>query len=238
MTLKHTLLVLAVAAAHSSAVFAQDATPPREASLAIGYVGTTGNTDTQTFNAEFLMTLRSAPWTHNIKLQALGSAEDSETKAERYFLEDKSDYALDDQQYLFGKGSYLDDRFSGYSYQATVAGGYGRYLINNDSYNLQAFAGLGYRQNELVLGDAEGEGIVTLGEKFEWNISDNSKFVQSLTSDVGEELTISIFEMGLESQIIGGIATKIAFQARNISEVPVGRKKTDTQTSVSLVYKF
>lgn len=238
MKMTKALLVLAVVAAQSSAVFAQDDTPPLEASLGLGYVGTTGNTDTTTFNAEFLMTLRSAPWTHNLKFQALGSQENSLTKAERYFLEDKSDYALDDQQYLFGKGSYLDDRFSGYGYQATVAAGYGRYLINNDTLNLQAFGGLGYRQNDVIDADAEGEGIVTLGEKLEWNISDNSKLVQSLTSDIGEELTLSIFEVGLESQVVGGIAMKVAFQARNISEVPVGRKKTDTQTSVSLVYSF
>lgn len=233
---KYALLVLAVAAS-SSAVFAQNE-PPREASIALGYVGTSGNTDTTTFNAELTLTLRSAPWTHNLKLQALGSQENSVTKAERYFLEDKSDYALDDLQYMFAKGSYLDDRFSGYSYQATASLGYGRYLIRNDMFTLEGFGGLGYRQSEEVEGEKIGEGVVSLGEKFAWNISDVTKLVQSLTSDIGEDLTISIFEVGLESQIIGGISTKIAFQARHISEVPEGNKKTDTLTSVSLVYSF
>src|SRR5688572_14759278 len=103
MKLKHALLMLAVVTAQTSAVLAQDAEPPREASLGLGYVGTTGNTDTTTFNAEFLLTLRADSWTHNVKFQALGSQENSVTEAERYFLEDKSDYSLDDVQYLFGK---------------------------------------------------------------------------------------------------------------------------------------
>jgi putative salt-induced outer membrane protein len=236
MRLQQRIVVLAIGALCSVSALAQD--KPREASIALGYVGTTGNTDTSTFNAEFLMKLTSAPWVHNIKMQALGSQDNSITKAERYFLEDKSDYNLDENQYLFGKASYLDDRFSGYSYQATAAAGYGRYLIKNDTYALQAFGGLGYRQSDVINGDSNGEAIVTVGEKFEWAISDSSKFVQSFTSDIGDELTLSIFELGLESQIVGSVATKIAFQARNISEVPAGRKKTDTQTSISLVYAF
>jgi putative salt-induced outer membrane protein len=241
MRLQKNLALLATTTATvllSSAAFAQDPPPPREASIALGYVGTTGNTDTATFNAEFLLTLRSAKWTHNMKAQALGSQQSSQTTAERYFLENKSDYNLDEMQYLFGKASYLDDRFSGYSYQATGSVGYGRYLIKNDTFSLQAFGGVGYRQVEIVNGDSNGEAIVTVGEKLEWVISDSSKLVQSFTSDIGSDLTLSIFELGLESQIVDRIATKIAFQARNISDVPVGRKKTDTQTSISLVYAF
>lgn len=224
------------ACAIAGPVFAQET--GIDASLALGYVGTTGNTDTSTFNLEFLATLPVENWTHNLKLQGLGSQENSRTKAERYFLEDKSDYNLDADQYLFGKGSYLDDRFSGYSYQATLAAGYGRYLIKSDNLSLQGFGGAGYRQSDVVNGASDGEGIVTLGEKLEWTLGASSKLVQSLSSDIGADLTLSIFEIGLESQIIDRIATKIAFQARNISEVPVGNKKTDTQTSVSLVYSF
>jgi putative salt-induced outer membrane protein len=236
MKRKLTMLGIALLAAHSGATLAQE--KPREASFALGYVGTTGNTDTSTFNAEFLLTLRDAPWTHNVKFQALGSQENSRAKAERYFLEDKSDFALDADQYVFGKGSYLDDRFSGYSYQATGTAGYGRYLVRQDNFTLEGFGGLGYRRSELVSGLSNGEGILTVGQKLGWSISDSSKLVQSFSSDIGNDLTLSIFEVGLESQIIDRIATKIAFQARNISEVPLGNKKTDTQTSVSLVYSF
>ncbi len=236
MKFTQALLVLAVLAAHVQIVQAQE--DPFAASVSLGYVGTTGNTDTTTFNSEALLTLRSEDWTHNGKFQALGSQENSTTKAERYYLEDKSDYNLDADQYLYLKGSYLDDRFSGYGYQATGTAGYGRYLLRSDNLTLQGFGGAGYRQNDIINGPSDGEGIVTVGEKLDWVISSNAKLVQSFTSDIGEQLSISFFELGLETNIVGQITTKIAFQARNISEVPVGKKKTDTQTSVSLVYSF
>jgi putative salt-induced outer membrane protein YdiY len=236
MTCKRTLLSLLLLA--SGPLLAQDERP-YDASISLGYVGTTGNTETSAFNTEALLTLRSAPWTHNFKFQGLGAQENETTTAERYFLEGKSDRAIDDRHYLFGKGSYTDDRFSGFDYQATAAVGYGLFLLRDDVFSLEAFGGPGYRQSKLkVDGTEEGEGIISLGENFSWQLGASSALTQSFNSDIGEELTVSRFEIGLVSTIIDRVATKIAFQARNISEVPVGNKKTDTQTSVSLVYTF
>jgi len=209
-----------------------------EASVALGYVSTSGNTDTTTFNSEMLLTYRIDRWTHNGKFQGLGSQENSVTKAERYYLEEKSDFSLDELQYLYFKGSYTDDRFSGLEYQAAVSAGYGRYFLKNETFSLQGFAGTGYRQNAITNAGSEGEIIFTLGENFSWEISDNAALTQSFITDIGDELTVSRFEIGLVSNIIDRVATKIAFQARNTSEVPIGRKKTDTLTSVSLVYTF
>lgn len=209
-----------------------------DASIAFGYVGTSGNTDTDTYNLEFLLSLEQEKWLHSLKFQALGSQENAQAKAERYYLEDKSDYNLDDEQYLFIKGSYTDDRFSGFNYQAALSAGYGRYLLKDDTWELQGFGGVGYRQNDEINGVSEGEVILSLGEKLSWNISDNAALTHSFTAEIGDIRTVTIFEVGLETNIIGDITTKLAFQARNNSDVPVGRDKTDTLTSVSLVYSF
>src|SRR5690606_2724659 len=105
-------------------------------------------------------------------------------------------------------------------YQASAAAGYGIFLLRDDVLSLETFGGPGYRHNELLDGTSEGEMIVSLGENFSWQISGSSALTQSFTSEIGEELTVSRFEIGLISNIIDRIATKIAFQARNISEVP------------------
>ena len=84
----------------------------------------------------------------------------------------------------------------------------------------------------------EGEIMFTLGHNLAWRISETARLTQSFLSDIGDEVTVSRFEVGLESNIIDRLATKIAFQARNNSKVPVGNKKTDTLSSVSLVYSF
>lgn len=234
---KFALLPLAILAATSVSVSAQEE-KNYDASISFGYVGTSGNTDTDTYNTEILYTLNTERWVHNVKFQALGSQENAQAKAERYYLQDKSDFNLDDDQYLFLKGTYTDDRFSGFDSQATVSGGYGRHLINNDRFELQGFGGIGYRENKIINAGSEGEVIFTLGEEFNWAISDNAALTQSFNTEIGEKRTVSVLELGLETNIIGDITTKIAFQARNNSDVPVGREKTDTLTSISLVYSF
>lgn len=209
-----------------------------DASFSLGYVGTSGNTETESFNTEALLTYRTTDWTHNLKFQALGSNKNGTTDAERYYLQDKSDYGLDDDSYLFGKFTYSDDRFSGFDSQTSVSAGYGRYLVRRDNLKVQGYGGVGYRENDVTDGDSVGETILSLGQDLAWKISDASKLVQSLTSEIGEDTTITKFAIGLETNIIGNIATKIAFEAKNTSEVPAGRENTDTLTSISLVYTF
>jgi putative salt-induced outer membrane protein len=209
-----------------------------DARISLGYVSTSGNTDTTTFNTELLLKYVVERWTHNAKFQGLGSQENNTTRAERYYIENKSDFALEGDHYLYGKGSYLDDRFSGFNYQATVSAGYGRWLIRDDRLELEGFGGAGYRQNAIINAGNEGEAIFTLGQNLAWRISDSARLTQSFITDIGDELTQSRFEVGLESNIIDSLATKISFQARNTSKVPVGNEKTDTLTSVSLVYSF
>lgn len=235
MTARKLILAFACAALAGGAHAQEE---PVTASIALGYVGTTGNTETTTFNTEMLLTLRTENWTHNGKFQALGSQENDVTTAERYYLEEKSDYNIDEDQYVYGKGTYTDDRFSGFDYQAMLGAGYGRHLIRRDDFDLQAFGGPGYRENAISDGDNVGEGVLSLGENLTWRISDSAALTQSFITDIGEELTVSKFDIGLETNIVGNITTKVSFQARHISEVPVGTEKTDTMTSVSLVYNF
>ena len=219
--------------------FAQDDETPYDASISLGYVGTTGNTEITTLNTQFLLTYREADWTHNFEFSGLSSRENGIGKAERYFIGDKSDYALmNENQYLYVQASYTDDRFSGFDYQAIASLGYGQYFIRNDSLTLEGFTGVGYRQNDAKLGGADGEAVFTLGESFDWEISPNSSVTQRFTADIGDKRTVTRFEIGLVSNIIDRIATKIAFEVRNTSDVPPGIKKTDTQTSISLVYTF
>lgn len=219
--------------------FAQDDERPYDASVSLGYVGTTGNTEITTLNTKFLMTYREADWTHNFEFSGLSSRENGVGKAERYFIGNKSDYALmDEDQYLYAQASYTDDRFSGFNYQALATLGYGQYFIRDDRFTLEGFTGVGYRQNDTNLTGTEGEAVFTLGEGFDWEISDASSITQSLTAEIGDKRTITKFEIGLVSNIMGRIATKIAFEARNTSDVPPGIEKTDTQTSISLVYTF
>ncbi len=224
----------------NNSTFGQDEKEqPYDASVALGYVGTSGNTDVTTVNTEFLLTYFDEKWTHNFEYSSLASSENNAGRAERYFIGNKSDYALmDEDKYLYVQASYTDDRFSGFAYQAIVSAGYGQYIVEGNGKELQGFLGIGYRENDSKITGSEGETVLTLGEEYDWMISETSALTQSIAFDIGDKRTITTFEIGLESNIIDRISTKIAFQYRNNSDVPLGIDKNDTQTSISLVYTF
>lgn len=235
-------LVYAIALMLPAGLSAQESKPANEGSVSLGYVGTTGNTESQTFEGQFRYLMRREAWVHNFEFSSLYAEQEEEINGERYFVQGKSDYQITETDYAFAKLSYTDDRFTGYDFQATASFGYGHHFYDRDDLSLETYFGAGYRYNRLPdIGfgaDGEEEAIFTLGENFEWEMSESTKLTQSLTSEVGEELTVSRFDIGLVSQLVGNLATKIGFQVRHISEVPPDRENTDTQTTVSLVYSF
>ncbi len=156
----------------SNLTFAQDAEErPYDSSISVGYVGTSGNTEITTLNTEYLLTYFDENWTHNFEFSALSSREDGTGKAERYFIGNKSDYALmNEDQYLYAQASYTDDRFSGFDYQAIATLGYGQYFMRGNGKDLQGFIGLGYRQNDSKTTGSEGEAVITLGEEYDWSL--------------------------------------------------------------------
>ncbi len=227
-----------MASSGASSTMPQEVEKNFDGNFSFGYVGTSGNTDTTTVNGELQLEIRHGSWVHKPKFQSLAAQENEETKAERFYIENKTDFNVNDDTFVFGKISYTDDRFSGFEFQSALSAGYGRHLLMQPGAELQIFAGGGVRYNNVIDAGTEAEIIFSLGQDLNWTVSSSTKLVQSLAIDVGTDLTITRLDIALESNIIGQIATRIAFQVRNTSNVPLGRAVTDTQTSVSVVYSF
>ncbi len=205
----------------------------------LGVVTTTGNTETQTINAKAKTVTERKNWRHTVIIESLNSSNESNTTAERYAINGQSDYKLDDQNYFFAMVNYEYDRFSGYDYRISEALGYGRRVIGNPNLSLDLEIGPGARQSKLdTTGDTENEFTVRGAAKLAWKIGDNSTFSQNLSTDVGEDVTISKSVTALTAQVNGSLATKITYTIKNTSDVPAGIKKTDTETAVTLVYVF
>merc|ERR1711964_25825 len=83
---------------------------------------------------------------------------DEETTAEEYQVALESDYKFDEQQYWFVRGSWEDDRFSGYDFESTLSTGYGNrvWQVGERSF-LDLSAGLGYRYNKLEEVNDDGD---------------------------------------------------------------------------------
>ncbi|NOZ53144.1 MAG: DUF481 domain-containing protein [Gammaproteobacteria bacterium] len=204
----------------------------------LGFVSTSGNTETETVNAKAKVTTDRDKWRHRVEASALNSSDAKGTTAERYAITGQSDYKVSKQNYFFGLLSYEKDRFNGYAYRVSEALGYGRRILDGSVVTLDLEIGPGARQSELDNGDSENEFIVRGAAKLGWTISDTSQFSEALTVESGDDATIIKSVTGLTSQLAGSLAMKITYTIKNTSDVPPGIEKTDKETAVTLVYRF
>ena len=204
----------------------------------LGLVIATGNTETKTANGKVDVENDRIDWRHNVIFEVLFSEESEERTAEKYTLTGKTDYKLPEDSFLFAIGTYENDQFSGYDYQLSVALGYGKRLIKQEGLFLDAEIGPGYRYSELADGGNESEGILRLGAELGWEISENATFNQKLSTEIGEESTITKSTTSLTTKINSSLSFKSALDIKHDSGAPEGSKETDTKTSISLVYGF
>jgi len=239
--MKHSISLMISALLISGIASAEEAVPVSlwKASAELGYVSTSGNTNTESLNAKAMVSTDREDWRHKGQITAMNSSEDDVKTAEKYSLTAQSDYKLEGKKnFLFGVIDYENDKFSGYEYRVSESIGYGRRVIENTDLILDLEIGPGARQSKLDNGTTESEGIIRGAAKLEWVVSKTSQFAEALTVEAGDDATITKSVTSLSSKINGSLSMKITYTYKNTSEVPVGIDDTDTETAVTLVYNF
>lgn len=209
-----------------------------QGSVALGYLHTTGNSNTTSLNGKALAGYKSGNWLDSLALTALNASQDDQRTAESYEATGQSDYSLTDSDYVFGMADYLTDRFSGYDRRATEAGGYGRRLVNTDTQQLGVELGVGARQSRFIDGTSDDGVIERFALNYLWKFSDNSNFSENLSIEHGSENTFTQSVTALTANLAGNFALSVSYTVNHNSTVLPGFRNTDTITAVSLVYSF
>ena len=244
--MKKSISLLASALLIASNAYAEDETAKSlwQASAELGYVSTSGNSETDTLNAKAATSTDREEWRHKIEITALkSSSEDalnqSVTTAEKYTLMGQSDYKLEGKNFLFGVINYENDKFSGYDYRISEAIGYGRRVIEDSDLVMDLEIGPGSRQSKVTsTGKTESDALIRAAAKIDWTVSKTSKVGEVLTLEVDEDVTITKSVSSLSSQIEGNLSMKVTYTYKKTSEVPAGVDDTDTETAITLVYNF
>jgi putative salt-induced outer membrane protein len=228
-----------ILATYSLASIAADETPKGVTGAAeFGMVISSGNTDNSTTNGKFEISNDVEKWLHFGSINIVVAETDGITTAERYLLNLKSNYKLDESQFLFTSLSHDVDKFSGFDSQSTFVLGYGRNLFDTKEFKLSAEIGPGYRVSELEAGGNDSVTVFHLGAKSKYEVNDDSHFVGNLSIDSGSDQTITIIDLGYVNKLSKALSLKLGYNYKNSSNVPIGAEKTDTITSVNLLYNF
>jgi len=207
--------------------------------VALGGSRSTGNTETEQVNADIKLAYERGRWTTEVELDYDFASDADGISAQRLAAEAGTEYGLTERTFAFGVVDYVDDRFSGFEYEATIAGGLGYQVINSPDLGLKVSAGPAVRLSKnKVSGEKKSEPGARTEAKFRWRISDAAKFTNATVVTFGTERTISENSSALTMKIMGSLSGRLAYTYRHNSDPPAGKDGTDTLTVASLVYSF
>lgn len=198
-----------------------------------------GNSDNQTLNAKLGLAKESDKWKHSFGAAFLYGKSNGTESARRYEVSGSTGYRLTDRSYLFGSARNERDHFAADEYQWTATGGYGFEAIKNDDTHLTLEIGAGYRwaklQNLRVhQNEAIARGYMDFGHKF----NENTSFYDTLLIEAGSDNTFARNDLGVMVKMTDALALKAGVEVRHNIDVSVGVKKTDTLTTLNVVYGF
>ena len=204
----------------------------------LGFLSTTGNTETESLNINFEMGWNYERWHHRFAGLAVQSSNSGVRTAEAYGLNWQTEYDIDELSYWYGIVAWNKDEFSPYEQQTREAGGYGRRFIMTERHDLSGEIGAGLRQADLRDGTSQDDTIFRLSGEYIWTISETSRFGQTLAIESGSNNTYTEARSRLAVDINSDLALVVSYTIRNNSDVLPGTQKTDTFTAITIEYSY
>jgi putative salt-induced outer membrane protein len=218
----------------------------------LGAVAARGNSESNSANAKLDIASEVERWKHSLYVYQLYGSNDSVTSANRWETRWQSDYKITEPLYWFGGLRYERDHFGAFSYQQSATTGLGYKLIDNDTTKLSVQGGFGIKKSEpqTLVKDESGEVIdrindeavtradVVAGVKFEHALTGNTKVLDTFLAEATSENTFIQNDLSLQVSMSEKLALSVGFGLRQNSSPPPDSKRTDTVTTLSVVYKI
>ena len=232
--------------------FAQTAsTPWLTGSAELGYVSTTGNSQSSNINAKVALAKDTKNWSHSIKLAGIGSSSEAsnngvvsgQRSVEKYNFDYQTDRNLDEVKSLYVFSNYEKDRFSGFDQQTAFGVGYGHKVILKPDQQMQIDVGPAYRINNPIQGSTQSETVLHLGENYFWNFSETAKFEKFFVIDTGSDNTISKLGFAVTANLTGTLGLKLASEWKltdnpGFNAAGVEFEDLDSVTTINITYGF
>jgi putative salt-induced outer membrane protein len=197
-----------------------------------------GNSENESLNVALGGKYTRDKWTHALGFAGNYGNDGDSTTAQRWEVRGQSDYQFTTRAYGFGAVRYEDDRFSGYDYQTSLAGGLGYKLIDSEQTKLWVQGGPGYRFAKLRDTGESEDGVVLRGDLgFEHQLTETTKVVDRFLVEAGSDNTYLQNDLGLEVTIKGALALRLGYQVRHNTDVAPDIEKTDTLATIGLIYE-
>lgn len=222
----------------TSVAFAQEADDALSTEIELGAIFTSGNTEDENIKFKGSVVYLREAWEYGFSIDGFRSSKNDVLAAQRVYSVASATYNLNLDSFILTRLAHEDDRFSGYDSQSDFSVSYGQNLlrhVENLDWNYTIGAGMRYSREP---GDTTSEAILRLGTELRWNVSENALFSQTLSVESGSKSTIGRSESSIQSDIMDNLSMKFSIKLKHQTEVPFGREKTDSEASVTLLWRL
>jgi putative salt-induced outer membrane protein len=205
-----------------------------------GLVVSSGNADTETVNAKLGLKKEDEAWLYEGSILALRAKGGDEVTAERWEVAAKAGYKIDEVSYIYGAYRHEDDNFAPFERQTILSVGYGRQLIKDEATQLSFEVGPGYKWADpvSVLQDSQGDAVLRGLLDFKHAFNDMTSMYNTFLVETGKDNTFAQNDIGVQVKMSERLALKAGLLVRHNTDVVAPVKKTDTLTTINLVYGF
>jgi putative salt-induced outer membrane protein len=238
------VLVLMMLCGPAGRAYAQAPPPPppeREGSAEFAFVGTTGNSSTQTIGLGGEYIYRPSPWETKLKINYVRNEAEDQLQAQSVLFAFRAQRLVKPRLSVYGQYAYQRDRFAGILDRNTIEGGLVYSLIQQAPHKLIVDAGLGYANEQRLLGNnlstatLGAGGIYTLKISDTSDLSEDGHFVFSLSEGSDWRYANAV---ALTAKVTTVLSLKVSNTIRYVNRPVEGFKNTDAITAIALVAKF
>ncbi len=210
-----------------------------EAGLAMA----SGNSDSKQINAKVAVGLKRNSWEHTLGFAALYVRADDETTARRWEASGQTRFTFGGERaFWFGGGRYEEDRFSGFDYQAVITTGLGNKFIDSEDTKLSGQVGFGYKVLETLPSVEAPRGkdhaiAGTVALEFSHQLTRTTTLTNKFGAETTPENNFLQNQMGVAVKMTDRMALSLGYAVRHNTNPPTGFRKTDTLSTVNLVYE-
>ncbi|MET0582045.1 MAG: DUF481 domain-containing protein [Pseudoxanthomonas sp.] len=218
----------------------------------LGFASARGNSINESLNGRLNIQYTQGDWIHSVDLFGLRAraeyrvedengdiARDARTTANRYTAAGTSALKLGEHRQFTTALRAEQDDFATYDRLQTASIGYGTRMMDGERTKLDLQVGPGYRRAHNAEFDRDESGVIGRGfVGLKFDLTENTELENNLLVESGSYNTYTQNDLGVSVAMNSHLALKAGLQARRNSDVESDRKKTDTLTTMNVVYRF
>jgi hypothetical protein len=217
------------------------AAPGRQVSAEVSFVGTSGNSSTETIGLGGEVIDRLDSWEVRTKTAYVRNESESVLKAESFNLTLAGARVLSPRLSVFVRHGYLRDKFAGIENRNTPEGGVSYTAVDSAPHKLVADGAVGYAIEGRVAGPDLSNGTGAVGALYTLALSDTAEFSEDWRGVIslkdGEDRRMANV-MAISARLTTVLSLKVSNTLRIVNAPAPGFRKTDSITAIALVVKF